>query len=133
MTEKDLCNVNAKISSVTLSMADHGCLTFGLVMKGEGWGQMFGGWCLGHGYLGAKTFEGSAFGLECLMRIMDAIGVERWEDLEGKYCRIRRDRGGIIVAIGNIITDHWFDVREFFENADKKDKAVEVDKNDKVE
>ena len=118
---------NAKISSVTLSMADHGCLTFMIFVEGSGWGQGFGGWSIGHGYLGANEFEGSAAGLECMMRIMNAVGVERWEDLEGKYCRIQRDSKGTITSIANIVDDNWFNVRDFFLNYTEKHSDQEVE------
>ena len=104
---------NAKITSVTLSMADHGCLVFGLVLEGEYGGVIFGGWSIGHGYLGADVFEGSPKGIECLMRIMDTIGVDRWEDLKGQYCRAKfKDQR--VYAIGNIIKDKWFEPEKFF-------------------
>lgn len=112
---------NAKIESVTLSMADHECLTFGLVLKGYGWGCTVGGYCLGHGYLGADEFTAeNGRGLEALMRIMDVIGVERWEDLAGKYCRVKSDGGAsIIKIIGNLINDKWFDIGAFFAEKSK--------------
>lgn len=115
---------NVKINNVTLSMADHGCLIFGLTMDGGGWVQTFGGWSLGHGYLGADVFEGTAEGLECLMHIMDTVGVDRWEELEGQYCRIKC-KNSQIYAIGNIIKDQWFDVADFFKEASATKKQSE--------
>lgn len=104
---------NTKITGVTLSMADHGCLVFGLTLEGDGWGIVFGGWSIGHGYLGADVFEGSPKGIECLMHIMDTIGVDRWEDLKGQYCRAKfKDHH--VYAIGNIIKDKWFEPEKFF-------------------
>ena len=110
---------NAKISNVTISMADHGCLTFWVYLDGGGWGFGFGGYCIGKGYLGADEFNAqSGSGLEAMMRIMDTVGVSKWEDLKGKYvrCEIEGD-GGTIDVIGNIIKDKWFNIREFFANA----------------
>lgn len=106
---------NAKITRVSLSMADHGCLTFYIGLNGGGWCCNFGGYCIGHGYLGAKSFQGSEAGLEVLMRIMDTIGVECWEDLKGQYCRVKTEGwGGKILSIGNILKDKWFDIKEFY-------------------
>jgi hypothetical protein len=66
-------------------------------------------------YLGAKDFKGSAKGTEALMRIMDVVGVHRWEDIKGKYIRIVDPGwGGIVDKIGNIIEDKWFSQKEFF-------------------
>ena len=106
---------NARIEDVTLSMVDHGVLTYGLTLDMGGLGCVYGGICIGKGYLGAKEFEGSAKGLESLMRIMNVVGVERWEDLKGKYIRIEDPGwGGIVDKIGNIIEDKWFSQKEFF-------------------
>ena len=107
--------INAKIINVSLSMEDYGCLVYRLTLEMRGAGCVYGGICIGKGYLGADHFEGYARGMEALMRIMDVIGVERWEDIKGKYCRVESDGlGAVISKIGNIIQDKWFDQKEFF-------------------
>ena len=114
---------NMKITNVSLSMADHGCLTFRLTLEGGGCGVGYGGYCIGHGYLGADKFEGDPYGIECLMRIMDTVGVEHWEDLKGKYIRIVDNGwGSTVTTIGHIIEDKWFNVKEFFERKYKEEK-----------
>ena len=107
---------NAIIDKVTLTMADHGCLTYFVFFNlAKGGHAGIGGYCIGHGYLGADSFDGLAKGLEAMMRIMDTVGVEKWEDLEGKYIRVETDGwGSRIHKIGNIIEDKWFDEEEFF-------------------
>ena len=35
---------NVKITNVSLTMADHGCLTFYLTLEGDGWGINYGGY-----------------------------------------------------------------------------------------
>ena len=108
---------NAKITNISVSMEDHGCLTFYITLDGGGWGCSYGGYCIGKGYLGAKEFYSTDAGLEILMRIMDTVGVEKWEDLKGKYCRVKTEGwGGTIRAIGNILTNKWFDIEEFYSN-----------------
>lgn len=108
---------NAKIKAVTISMADHGCLTFGLILEGDYWGCTFGGYRIGHGYLGAEKFEAAnGSGLVAMMKIMNTVGVERWEDLQDKYIRVVTNGNGPIHAIGNIIEDKWFNAKEFFES-----------------
>ena len=112
---------NALIKSVDLSMADHGCLTLAMTLDGSGWGVVYGGYCLGHGYLGAdeETFRGSAAGMEYLLRIMDTVGVERFQDLKDKYVRVKSEGwGSTMHCIGNLIEDKWFDLKEFFEKDD---------------
>lgn len=112
---RELEIVNARITDAELSMADHGCLTMWLTLEGEGWGIGYGGYCLGKGYLGADTFEGSAKSLEYIMRIMDTVGVERFSDLKGKYVRmVNPGLGGCADIIGNIIEDKWFSAKDFF-------------------
>lgn len=113
---------NALITNVDLSMADYGCLTLAMTLEGGGWGVVYGGYCLGKGYLGADDnfFSGSASGMEYLIRIMDTVGVERFQDLKGKYVRVAlKGWGSSVKIIGNIIKDQWFDAETFFE--DKKE------------
>ena len=113
---------NALIDSVDLSMADHGCLTLAMTLKGGGWGVVYGGYCLGKGYLGADDdfFEGSAASMEYIIRIMDTIGVARFQNLKGEYVRVAtKGLGSTVNIIGNIIEDKWFDAETFF--ADKKE------------
>ena len=112
---------NALITNVDISMADHGCLTLVMTLEGGGWGVVYGGYCLGKGYLGAKDdfFDGSAAGMEYLIRIMDTVGVEKFQDLKGKYVRVAtKGWGDPVKIIGNIIKDKWFDAETFF--ADKE-------------
>lgn len=112
---------NALITNVDLSMADHGCLTLAMTLEGSGCGVVYGGYCLGKGYLGADDdfFDGSAAGMEYLIRIMDTVGVEKFQDLKGKYVRVAaKGRGSSVKIIGNIIKDKWFDAETFF--ADKE-------------
>ena len=97
---------NAKISKATISMADHGCLTFWVYLDGAGWDDF--------------TAE-SGDGLVAMMRIMDVVGVEKWEDLQGKYVRCKvKDWGDTVDEIGHIMHDKWFNIREFF--AERKTK-----------
>ena len=113
---------NALITNVDLSMADHGCLTLAMTLEGGGWGVVYGGYCLGKGYLGADDdfFDGSAAGMEYLIRIMDTVGVEKFQDLKGKYVRVaNKGWGSSVKIIGNIIKDKWFDAETFF--ADKEE------------
>ena len=44
------------------------------------------------------------------MRIMDTVGVEKWEDLKDKFIRVATKNWGDTIKIsGNIIKDKWFD------------------------
>lgn len=129
---------NAKITNISVSMEDHGCLTFYITLDGGGWGCNYGGYCIGKGYLGTKEFYSTDAGLEILMRIMDTVGVEKWEDLKGKYCRVKTEGwGGTIRSIGNILTNKWFDIEEFYSNYNDThsfddNKALDVTDLEKV-
>lgn len=106
---------NAKITSADLSMEDHGCITFSMGLDGGGWGCVYGGYCLGHGYLGASHFDGSAKGMEYIMRIMDTVGVSKLSQLPGQYVRVAtKGWGDVVKIIGNIVKDQWFDPEKFF-------------------
>ena len=123
---------NAKISSVSLTMEDHGCLSFWIMLEGAGWGCGFGGYKIGRGYLGADEFSAEyGDGLEAMMRIMDTVGVSKWEDLKGKYVRCKSKGWGStgIDIIGNIMEDKWFNIRQFF--AEKTEQHKQEKKLDK--
>jgi len=112
--------LNAKITGVSISMADHGCLTFYIILEGSGWGCSFGGYCIASGYLGSNNFVAeNGHGLEAMMRIMDTVGVEKWEDLEGKYVRVEFNNSQTINKIGNLLKDKWFSLEEFFSSKQK--------------
>lgn len=106
---------NAKITNVSLNFKDHGVLTLDIIIEGCGWGCCFGGRVFGSGYLGAKEFKGSEKGIECIMRIMDVIGVEDLFEAKGKYIRVQiTSWGGTIEKIGNIISDKWFSYSDVY-------------------
>lgn len=106
---------NAQIENVDLSMADHGCFVIELHLHGDGWGCVYGGYCLGHGYLGADKFDGSPQGIEYIERIMDVVGVERFNDMVGRYVRVAvKGWGSEVKIIGNVLRDKWFDPESFF-------------------
>ena len=114
---------NSLIESADLSMRDHGCLDMTLCLRGQV-NVCFGGYVLGKGYLGAKDdfWKGSAAGLEYIMRIMDVVGVESFQDLEGKYVRVaHKGFGSSVKIIGNITQEKWFDAESFFK--DKRENA----------
>lgn len=115
---------NAKITNASISMADHGCLTFFITLDGGGWGVNVGGYCIGHGYLGADDFTAeNGSGLIAMMEIMNVVGVERWEDLVGKYVRVKTEGlGSRVTVIGNILKEKWFDIDGFFDNFNKEEK-----------
>ena len=109
---------NAKIVSTQLGGYDGGTLimTCWLTLVGDGWGQGFGGYGLDRPLTAQERQDspkryraGTAYGMEFITRIIETVGVDKWEDLPGKYVRFRRD--GVadrITAIGHITDDKWF-------------------------
>ena len=117
---------NAKIYDADLDMSDHGCIALRMPIEGCGFGCVLGGECLGHGYLGAKEFDSYEKSLEYIMRIMDVVGVERFNDLQDKYIRVvTKGWGGYIKIIGNLINDKWFDMGSFFDKGKQFDDELE--------
>lgn len=52
--------------------------------------------------------------MEAISKIL-VVGVDKWEDLPGKYIRIEYNGlGSTVTKIGNIIEEKWFDLKEFF-------------------
>lgn len=116
---------NAQIESTRFTMADHGVLTSYLVLNGHGWGACYGGYVFGNGYLGSEYFEGSASGVEAIMRIMDTVGVDEYEKMKGKYVRVAtKGLGSSVKIIGNILDDKWFDYESFFTDREGKENGT---------
>ena len=115
---------NAKITDVSISMADHGCLTFTIYVQGAVYACGFGGYAIGHGYLGADYWDGNGAGLVAMMKIMDVVEVEKWEHLKGKLVRVKYNSSGHITEIGNIIANKWFNIADFFSAVTDESKFV---------
>ena len=109
---------NALITKADIAMTESGYLTFVLSLDGGAWVTTYGGYAIGKGYLGAPDdfFAGSDLGLEAIIRIMNAVGVESFHDFQGKYVRVAfKDTKEPVTIIGNVLHDTWFDVKAFFE------------------
>ncbi len=108
---------NAQIESTMLGLEDHGCLTFWLHLKFDGTGQGFGGFGMDEPVTDETgkflRRKGTEFGCEVILRVLNVVGVEKWEDLKGKYLRVRGGGwSGPIEGIGNIIEERWFNMKE---------------------
>jgi hypothetical protein len=103
---------NGKIHSTMLGIEDHGIMTFFVNIDFGGSGQGFGGYALD----GKAGQVGHSKSIQAIRKILQTVDVTQWEDLKGKYVRVRKDKeyGGTIKAIGHIIEDKWFDIGEFW-------------------
>ena len=75
------------IRSTALGYEDHGILTASLTVEWPGGGVSVGGFVLDEPRdREAKEYTrvGTAYGLDHIIRIIETVGVEKWEDLVGK-------------------------------------------------
>lgn len=106
---------NAKISSTMLGREDHGIMTFMIYIDAFGFTCGIGGYCLDEFNPTTRTRVFRAESMEVISKILEVVGVDKWEDLPGKYIRIEDNGiGSIVTKIGNIIEDKWFNLTEFF-------------------
>lgn len=98
---------NAIIKSVNLGIEDHGILTCFLHLEFDSAGQGFGGYSLDTYDEKLKKRVGHAFGTQFILRVLETVGVDNWEDLEGKTIRFDT-KDGLIIGIGHIIKNKWF-------------------------
>ena len=106
---------NAQITGTMLGREDHGIFTFCIFVKFGGCECGIGGYDLDSydSSINARVYSPKS--IEAISKILDTVGVDEWEQLKGKYIRIKdRGRGSTIDEIGNLMEDKWFNIREFF-------------------
>lgn len=115
---------NARITSTTLGYEDHGILTCMLMLDyGDCGAQGFGGYGLDSYVKDRETRVGTEYGMQFIIEILNTVGVEKWEDLVGKHIRVKADWGKVH-AIGNVLSDKWFNPEEFWEKYKNKEAAA---------
>ena len=118
---------NAVIESTFLGREDHGIMTFFINIR-------FGATCCGVGMYALDGYDKetksrvfSAKSMEAISKVLEVVGVDKWEDLKGKYIRFKDNGWGTTIdEIGNIIEDKWFNLREFFSEYPKTYQSAEV-------
>jgi len=101
---------NAFITGTSLGFEDHGILTARVFVEFDSGGCAFGGYAMDNYDAIAKRRTGTAFGCQFVMDVIQTIGVEKWEDLKGKHCRVEHEGlGGRILRIGHFMKNQWFD------------------------
>ncbi|MCP3681644.1 MAG: hypothetical protein GY861_03045 [bacterium] len=107
---------NAIIKSVSLTIADHGCLTMWLHLDYGGSGQGFGGFMLHPADSKVEKLSESVGACgHWVVRCLQIADVMEISDLAGKTIRVKGDHGGID-AIGHILKDDWFCPSEDFKD-----------------
>lgn len=113
---------NVKITEVSLGLDAHGP-TFKIRVEGYGFMCDVGGYRLDNDK-----------GIQCIVNIINTVGVGCWEQLSGQYIRVAISPDGIIHTIGNIMDDTlWFDMKEFFSNPVQVEEVSENDESDSDE
>ncbi len=111
---------NARIQSTMLGREDHGVMTFMIYINADSFTCGVGGYCLDEFNPATQTRVFRAKSMEAISKILEVVGVDKWEDLPGKYIRFEDNGwGSTVTKIGNIINDKWFDLREFFGKVDE--------------
>lgn len=113
--------INAKITNTFLGREDHSIPTFGISIEtSEGWCTTIGYYSLA-GYDKQKK-EYSWCNFEILFNILEVVGVDSWEELKGKYIRIKvaEKWNDPIVEIGNLMADNWVNLKEWFMEENNK-------------
>lgn len=105
---------NAIIESTMLGYEDHGIMTCFIHLKQKYSWQGFGGYGLDD--IPLKDEKGHCIGDRqpsklagfWIKRILETVGVAKWEDLIGKYVIVEGEDGGDITGIGHITDNKWF-------------------------
>lgn len=106
---------NARIRSTMLGREDHGLMTFMIYITADGFTCGVGGYCLDDFDPATQTRVFRAESMEAISKVLEVVGVDKWEDLPGKYIRFEDNgRSSTVTKIGNIIEEKWFDLKEFF-------------------
>lgn len=107
---------NALIESTMLGYEDHGIFSFNLWLEFDCGCQAAGGYCLDKPLKKDNKFicrVGTKKGMQLIIEVLKTIGVEKWEDLPGKYIRIKADMSQVY-EIGNLLKDKWLNFKDFF-------------------
>ena len=105
---------NAIITNTRLGK-ERGIMTFWIFVEYDCGGQGLGGIAL-DGYNKEKDCrEGHYKSIELISKILDVVGVEKWEDLVGKHVRVEKVNWGCTAKkFGHIMKDKWINLDTFF-------------------
>lgn len=98
-----------------LGRENHGIMTFMIYIDADGFSCGVGGYGLDEFNPATQTRVFQAESMEVISKVLEVVGVNKWEDLPGKYIRFEDNgRSSTVTKIGNIIEEKWFDMKEFF-------------------
>jgi hypothetical protein len=105
---------NARIESTMLGIEDHGIMSFYLYLDYGRSGQGFGGYGLDEYDKIKECRIGHPKSIILIRKILEVVGVDKWEDLEGKYIKVKYEHSGVD-GICSIIGDNWLMIKDFWE------------------
>lgn len=107
--------LNAQIKSTKLGFISNGIFDFTLVLDIQGGGGVaIGGWAMDQYDKEKDRRVGTAYGMNMIMRILEVVGVNTWEELKGKYIRIKNAKlGDRVYSIGNLMKEEWIDFNTY--------------------
>ena len=119
---------NARITDTRLGYNDGNSLTLFIYTESESGMCGFGGCTFGGhrdnysiddmSQSGKTSYINFEWTSELIMKILDTVGADKWEDIKGKLIRIRTNGktgcAGGIEAIGNILENKWFSIQDFY-------------------
>ena len=107
--------INAQITNTMLGREDHGIMTFMIFVRCDDFGCGIGGYALDVKPKQEGDSIYSPKAMEVLSKILETVGVNKWEDLKGKYIRVVDEgHNSAINEIGNLMEDKWLNFKDFF-------------------
>lgn len=109
--------LNAQIIDTKLGRESNGYFTFTLFIDMGNERAVIGNYILEQNGIFHQN------GLNVISDILDVVGVSTWEELAGKYIRVKWDEtlGNIVDELGHIIQDRWISIRSYFEVSSDSD------------
>ena len=106
---------NARITAVRISLDRGIFLCPRIYLEGAGWGVSFGGLICNKRGSDPTPLLGFF-----MMRVLETLDLEAWEDLPGKLIRTKSEGiGGRCLEIGHPIENKWFAISELKELANE--------------
>lgn len=106
--------LNAQIKQTKLGFTN-GILTFHIVLDIQDGGAVcVGGYAMDQYDKLKERRIGSVYGTSVIMRILEVVSVDTWEELKGKYIRIKDCHlGDNVTSIGNLMKNEWVNFETF--------------------
>ena len=105
---------NAKITGTMLGTEDHGVMSFWIHLDyGDSGSQGAGGYVLDEYDKALDKRVATRICGAVVAEVLRVVGVESWEQLKGKYIRVKADYNKVY-AIGNLLKNEWMDFDSFF-------------------